>query len=323
MRTFQTQSQACRTCLLAVLIIGIAVVAAVCFRRWDLVRDIYLTDVKNMVLNGAILVLFALGTGHLIRAFGRYDFEEKQVAKFIQRIQTGIPEKEWRDAAAPRSIIARRYAEIEDLFERRVPIHQGALSAIMMAEQSALSSFPRFVNNVLILTGVFGTIVSLIFALVGAGRTLEAAVPTEGMALMLSGMNTALTTTATAITCFFVYSYFYGKFTDVQTHLFSAVEKAVLIHIIPRFAFDTEAVNHQTAQLIGQLRTLITEVRKGTGGILETLAGLTSRDDRLMEKLDTLIARQDSHLAGTGKVIEGLERLHDVMAEGFRLKPGK
>lgn len=93
MRTFQTQSQACRTRLLAVLVIGIAAVAAVCFRRWDLVRDIYLTDVKNMVLNGAILVLFALGTGHLIRAFGRYDFEEKQVAKFIQRIQTGIPEK--------------------------------------------------------------------------------------------------------------------------------------------------------------------------------------------------------------------------------------
>ncbi|OGR21467.1 MAG: hypothetical protein A3J85_06985 [Desulfobacula sp. RIFOXYA12_FULL_46_16] len=147
--------------------------------------------------------------------------------------------------------------------------------------------------------------------------------PTEGMALMLSGMNTALTTTATAITCFFVYSYFYGKLTDVQTHLFSAVEKAVLIHIIPRFAFDTEAVNHQTARLIGQLRALITEVQKGTGGILETLAGLTSRDDRLMEKLDTLIAHQDSQLAGTGKVIEGLERLHDLTAEGFRLKPGK
>jgi hypothetical protein len=56
------------------------------------------------------------------------------------------------------------------------------------------------------LTGIFGTIVSLIFALVGAGRTLGSAVLTEGMAIMLSGMNTALTTTATAITCFFIYS---------------------------------------------------------------------------------------------------------------------
>ncbi|MDA8134023.1 MAG: hypothetical protein M0T82_05320 [Desulfobacteraceae bacterium] len=78
--------------------------------------------------------------------------------------------------------------------------------------------------------------------------------PTEGMAIMLSGMNTALTTTATAITCFFIYSYFYGKLTDVQTHVFSVVEKTVLIHIIPRFAFDTETVNHQTAQLIGELK---------------------------------------------------------------------
>ena len=145
--------------------------------------------------------------------------------------------------------------------------------------------------------------------------------PTEGMALMLSGMNTALTTTATAITCFFVYSYFYGKLTDVQTHLFSAIEKAVLIHIIPRFAFDTEAVNHQTAQLIRQLRTLIIEVQKGTSGIHETLAGLTTHNVRHMEKLDTLIACQDNHLAGTGKVIDRLERIEDVMAEGFRLKP--
>ena len=95
----------------------------------------------------------------------------------------------------------------------------------------------------------------------------------------------------------------------------------MLIHIIPRFAFDTEAVNHQTAQLIGQLRALIIEVQKGTGGILDTLAGLTTHNVRHMEKLDTLIAGQDNHLAGTGKVIDGLERLQDVMAEGFRLKP--
>ncbi|MCM2284674.1 MAG: hypothetical protein NDI81_07835 [Desulfobacula sp.] len=321
MRTFQTQGQTCRTRLLALLVIGIAAVAAVCFQRWDLVRDIYLTDLKNMVLNGAIAVLFAVGIWRLFHAFGRYDFEEKQVDKFIRCIQTGSPAEDWGNAAAPRSIIARRYAEIQELFDRRVPIHQGALSAIMMAEQSAWSSFPRFVNNVLILTGVFGTIVSLIFALVGAGRTLGSAVPTEGMAIMLSGMNTALTTTATAITCFFIYSYFYGKLADVQTHVFSAVEKTVLIHIIPRFAFDAETVNHQTAQLIGQLKALIIEVQKGTTVILNTLAGLTTHNESHLEKLDALIARQDSQLAGTGKVIKGLERLQDVMAEGFRLKP--
>ena len=321
MKKVQTQSQVCRTRLLAVLIIGIVAVAVVAFRRWDLVRDIYLTDAKNILLNGVIAVLFAIGTVHLLRVFSRYDFEEKQLAEFIRHIRSGLAEDRRDAVVSPQSIIARRYAEIQDLFKRRVPIHQGALSAIMMAEQSAWSSFPRFVNNVLILTGVFGTIVSLIFALAGAGRTLESAVPTEGMAIMLSGMNTALTTTATAITCFFIYSYFYGKLTDVQTHLFGAIEKAVLIHITPRFAFDTETVNHQTAQLIGQLRALIIEVHKGTAVILDTLTGLSTHNTRHLEKLDSLIARQDKHLAGTDKMIKHLEHLQNVMAEGFRLKP--
>ncbi|MFA5904471.1 MAG: hypothetical protein WC836_11110 [Desulfobacula sp.] len=321
MRKFQTQGQLYRAQLLAVLIIGIFAVAAVSFRRWDLVLDIYLTDAKNIVLNGAIAVLFAVGIGHLLRVFGRYDFEEKQLAEFIRHIGSGLAEDRRDAAISPQSIIARRYAEIQDLFKRRVPIHHGALSAIMMAEQSAWSSFPRFVNNVLILTGVFGTIVSLIFALVGAGRTLDSTMPTEGMSIMLSGMNTALTTTATAITCFFIYSYFYGKLTDVQTHLFGAIEKAVLIHITPRFAFDTETINHQTAQLIGQLRALITEVQKGTAVILDTLTGLTAHNTLHLEKLDSLITRQDNHLAGTDKVIEHLEHLQDVMEEGFRLKP--
>ena len=321
MKRFQTQSQLCRVHLLTVLAAGVVGIVAISLLRWDIVRDVYLSDTKNILLNGAIVVVFASGVWKLLQSFAKYGFEEKQLAEFSNRRLRGADADEVISTISPRAIIAMRYEEIKGLFERRVPIHHGALSAIMVAEQSAWSSFPRFVNNVLILTGVFGTIVSLIFALAGAGRTLGATVPTEGMAMMLSGMNTALTTTATAITCFFVYSYFYGRLTDIQTHLFSQIERAVLIHIIPRFAFDTDAVNHQTSQLIRQLQELITEMQKGTGFIAETLSGINIYNAQNLEKLDALLLRHDNQIAGTGRVVERLEQLQDVLIEGFRLNP--
>lgn len=321
MKRFQTQSQLCRVHLLAVLAAGVAGIAAISLLSWDFVRDVYMSDAKNILLNGAIVVVFASGVWKLLQAFAIYGFEEKQLAEFNSRMARSADAEEVFATISPGAIIARRYDEIKGLFERRVPIHHGALSAIMVAEQSLWSSFPRFVNNVLILTGVFGTIVSLIFALVGAGRTLGATVPTEGMAMMLSGMNTALTTTATAITCYFVYSYFYGRLTDIQTHLFNQIERAVLIHVIPNFAFDTDAVNHQTSQLIRQLQELIAEMQKGTGFIAETLSGINSHNAQNLEKLDALLLRHDNQIAGTGRVVERLEQLQDVLVEGFRLNP--
>jgi len=321
MKTTHTQARQCQIQLLAVLVAGIGLLAAAGLWRWDLARAIYLSDAKNIVLNGAIVVVFAAGIWQLIQAFGHYDFEEKQVAEFLSTLARRDDIDAALAAIAPRAIIAGRCEQIKDLFDRRVPIHHGALAAIMVAEQGTRITFARFVNNVLILTGVFGTIVSLVFALAGAGRTLGSAVPTEGMALMLSGMNTALTTTVTAITCFFVFSYFYGKLTDVQTHVFGRIENAVLVHVIPRFAFDAEAINHQTAQLIRQLEAMVVEVRHSTGSIAQTLAAVTAHNARSLEKLEALIAGHNEQVAGTGKVIQGLERLHETLVEGFRLNP--
>ena len=163
-------------------------------------------------------------------------------------------------------------------------------------------SFPRFVNNVLILTGVFGTVSSLIFALVGATDVLQTAVPGAGMGLLLLGMNTALTTTATAIVCYFFFTYFYHRFTDLQTWVISRLERAVLLYMVPDFTFEAETVNHQTKLLVEDVRELVVEMREGLGGIAQ--AGHPDRrgDPRpSSSRADELIARQDAQNGKTGR----------------------
>ena len=165
------------------------------------------------------------------------------------------------------SLLADRYDTIRELFNGGGPVDHGAISAIMIAEESLHQSFPRFVNNVLILTGVFGTVSSLIFALVGAGDVLRASSPDAGMGLLLLGMNTALTTTATAIVCYFFFTFFFHRLTDLQTWVFSQVERASLLYMVPEFTYEPEAVNHQTKLLVEEVKHLVGDVREGLGGI--------------------------------------------------------
>jgi hypothetical protein len=176
------------------------------------------------------------------------------------------------------------------------------------------------VNNVLILTGVFGTIVSLIFALVGASSVLQTALPGEGMGVMLLGMNTALTTTASAIVCYFLFTYFYQRLTDVQTYVFGRVEEAALIHIVPEFAFDSEAMNFKTELLIKELQKLVKEMKKGSGFIQDSLAGLNEHNQAYIEKLAALISGHEHQLAKTEHVATKLESIKEVLLNGFRLK---
>jgi len=316
----KTKSQRALIQMLILLAIGFCLAGFIAVWKAGLFQRIYLADEQTYILNGIILLLFFMGIFQLSKGFRHYDFEEKQLAGFIQNRENGITKKDLFLNLSRRSIIAHRHAIIKKLFDRRVPINHSAISAIMVAEESQLQSFPKFINNVLILTGVFGTIISLIFALVGASAILKTALPGEGMGLMLGGMNTALTTTATAIVCFFFFTYFYQRFGDVQTFVFGQIEKAVLIHIIPEFAFDTEAINYKTVQLIGELQELVAELKSGAGFIEDSLAGVNDHNVSHIGRLDAMLARQDSQIEKTESVIARLDSVQAVLKNGFRLK---
>jgi hypothetical protein len=302
--------------MLVTLVLALGVLVWIGIWKIELVKRVYFVDVRTILLNGFIFLIFISGVIHLVRAYVHCRFEEIRVEDFIHDKENGefLPEN-----LIPESLIARRYDTIKDLYDRNIPINHGAIASSMVAEESLYQSYPRFVNNVLILSGVFGTIVSLIIALVGAGIVLEADVAGEGMGVMLSGMNTALTTTATAIVCFFLYTYFYQRLADIQIYVFGRVEEAVQIHIVPEFAFDSEAVNYKTEKLIKQLGGIVTELKKGSDFILTSLDGLNQYNQAYLEKVEDLIIRQDNQLVKTEDVLVQLEKIKGVLIDGFRL----
>jgi hypothetical protein len=137
---------------------------------------------------------------------------------------------------------------------------------------------------------------------------------------MLSGMNTALTTTATAIVCYFLFTYFFQRLTDVQTYVFGKVEEAVLIHIVPEFAFDSEAVTYKTELLVKEMRDLVEELKKGAGFIQSSLAGIDEYNQTYIEKMAALITGHEHQITKTEHVVTKLESIKEVLLNGFRLK---
>ncbi|MFZ0614566.1 MAG: hypothetical protein WAM73_20135 [Desulfobacterales bacterium] len=303
--------------LLLTLLVVIGALAALAVGHQDLFRRIYLVDTKTVVLNGFILLLFFTGLIQLIRAVAHLGREEQQVEEFVHDKQTRRFAPEELTAT---SLIGRRYATIKGLHERKVPINHGAIAAITVAEESLNLSYPKFVNNVLILTGVFGTIVSLIYALIGATTVLRSNAAGEGIGVMLLGMNTALNTTATAIVCFFVFTFFYQRLADLETYVLSRVEEAVLLHIIPEFAFDSEAVNYKTERLVSELQQLVNDMKAGTDFIRSSLTGLNKYNRAFLAQFAALANRQDSQVEQDRQILGQLLKIETVLKDGFRLK---
>jgi len=304
-----------------VIVLAAAVAVAVLVFLWkiDAVAAVLFGDLRPLILNGVILVLFGLGVWQLFRGIRYYARQEAQISEFMARRAEGYPTEQVLAEFGEPSLLIERHQTIKGLFEGGGPVDHGAIAAIMLAGESLQLSFPRFVNNVLILMGVFGTVSSLIFALIGATDVLQNAAPGSGMGLLLLGMNTALTTTATAIVCYFFFTYFFNRFIDLQTWVVSRLERAALMYMVPDFAYETETVNHQTKLLVEDVRSLVAGMREGLGSIAQAVAHLDESARARHEQGNEVIARQDAQSGKLDESLAQLAELRSVLVEGFRL----
>jgi len=280
------------------MIVLAALVAVLAVWKFDLINTVYFKDQLTqigLVINGSILALFAVGLLRITAILLVYMREEAALARFVRNVEKR-PESDPLKGVGTSSIISRRYATMRHLHEARTPINQNALASTLVASESTRNGLPRFINNILILTGVFGTIVSLSMALIGASDVLENAISATGMGMVIHGMSTALSTTITAIVCYVFFGYIYQRLTDAQTNVISAVEQVTTTYLMPRFQVQTDNVLYEFTGLIRSLQGLVDQLQASQRGfeatqdqLADTVAAYRDRIDNLDGRLDTIV----------------------------------
>lgn len=283
-----------------------AITAGAIFWQLDLIRDIYFrnqVEGVGVLINGGILMLFAAGILKLVVTFMRYASEEAALTRFIKNVKNNSMDPIKRVPVG--SIISRRYILMQGMHEQRVIINHSALASMLLASESTRVSLAKFINNILILAGVFGTIVSLSIALLGASNILDASAGAGGMSQVLSGMSTALSTTITAIVCYLYFGYFFLKLSDVQTNLINNIEQVTAALLIPKFSVQADTVMQDVATLARKMQKLV-------GTLEEAQARYSASGQKLLDAVSSYSIRGQN-------ISTDINIIKELLRSGFRL----
>ncbi len=287
-----------------VVVVGMILLIAI---NADIVYPFYfenrLTE-TGIVINSAILALLGIGLANILFNLFRYRREEAAIAIFVNNVES--QKKDWLEGLPADSVVARRHTSMRTIQSVQGEINHGALAAMLNADEATRFGLIRFINNILILTGVFGTIVSLSIALLGASDLIDAAdASLGGMGLVIHGMSTALSTTITAIVSYVVFGYFYTRLADVQTHFLSSIEQLTSVYLLPKYVKTPEDIVHQMSELVKSVIHAADNL-KSTQEIYH---------DAAMTLQQTIVANREQ-FDELSSEIAGIKR---ILREGFRL----
>jgi len=294
-----------RSILLQLILLSIVLLLIIVINL-DFVDEIYFKNQATRlgyIVNGSILILFSVGLFRIIGLLLRYSLEESALARFLHNVED--EEARPTDKISKNSLIARRYKSVVEISKHNVAVNHSALASTLIASESTRLSLPKFISNILILTGVFGTIVSLSVALLGASNIIDSADGLGNMGMVIHGMSTALSTTTTAIVCYLFFGYFYLKVTDVQTQLFSGIEQATALYIMPRFTFQTDSMLHEIGNLVRALR----EAADKMGQVEADFAEAGSQMNNMI----------GSYADSVGNLDDNISEIKQLLRSGFRL----
>src|SRR5215210_1039083 len=103
----------------------------------------------GLIINGAALALFLGGLVKIVMGLLYYAREEAALARFIRAIDD--EQLDLMVGVDPCTIIHQRYATILRISKQNEPINHGALTSLLLADESKRLTFPRCINNILIL----------------------------------------------------------------------------------------------------------------------------------------------------------------------------
>jgi hypothetical protein len=285
----------------------VALLAFAIFWNFDFINRFYFENQQTqtgILINTAIAAIVVVGMGNILYLLLDYKYEEDAIAGFVNNIESLRPDL--LEGLPRNALVVKRYATMQSIQTAAGEINHSALSAMLSADEGTRLGLVRFINNILILTGVFGTIVSLSIALLGASDLIDsAAASLGGMGLVIHGMSTALSTTITAIVSYIIFGYFYTRLRDVQTHLLSGIEHLTSVYLMPKFVKTPEAITNRMVDLIKAV-ILAGENLKSTQEVYhESALGLQETISSNQQQMDILFA--------------DMAEIKSLLREGFRL----
>ena len=288
---------------------GVVITAAILLVAFnlDLIYPFYfenqLTN-TGVVINSAILGLLVIGLGNVFYHLLRYRREENAIAGFVNNVESIRPDL--MEGLPANSIVVRRQLTMQSIQRANGEINHGALAAMLNADEATHFGLIRFINNILILTGVFGTIVSLSIALLGASDLIDSAnASLGGMGLVIHGMSTALSTTITAIVSYVIFGYFYTRLNDVQTHCLSGIEQLTSIYLLPRYVKSNDDIVHRMGDLIKS--------------VIHATDKLKQTQDTYQDAAMTLQQTINTYDQQIDQLVDEIHGIKQILREGFRL----
>lgn len=292
-----------KSTLVQVVLVFLAIAASILINVSSIERLYQAGDISKVgfIINGIIFALFFIGMIRMVVVLLRYTNEHRVLLQLVELLKENTKNPTARLAA--KSVAVVRYKNIEWVTQQNAPINQEALAASTNAHENSRLTLIRFVHSTLILAGVFGTVVSLSMALIGAAGLLNSPEGVKEMGAIIGGMSSALSSTITAILCFFVFAYFYLRLNDARIQLLIHIEDMTSLYLIPAVTHSEDGIIRQVSQLTGALNQAAERILLLEDSFLRV-------GERLQLAVDDLQSSVNSGHIGDIK---------DLIRKGFRL----
>ena len=293
-----------KTIITLYIVLGIIILGVIICFPW--LKKIYISNAASSIgyiINIFILLVFISGIIKIFFELKKYLNEEKAIYKFMLNYKNNVEDKLF--GVDRESLISERYNLIKKLFNEGITPDIKILSGFLLLNEENKKTYLKYINNILILTGVFGTVISLIISLLGASNFIKLT-DEKSMSTIIFGMSTALNTTFTAILCFFIFNYFLLKLNQVQKNIALQIEKLTYFNILPDFHTTKEKIIINIDKQLDEIKNVIVKFNETQ----EALREYAFRFSKLINLNYETYKKLDANMIN----------IQEILKEGFRLK---
>lgn len=286
------------------IVIFLLAIAALTFINKSMIENLYNSgeiSKTGMIINAIIIGLFFLGMLRIVIVLMSYINEHHASLKLVEYLKENAKNPVSR--LPENSLAVQRFNAVKWVAQQGAPINQAAMAASCNASENSRLTLIRFVHSTLILAGVFGTVVSLSMALIGAAGLLNSPEGVKEMGTIISSMSSALSSTVTAIVCFFIFAYFYLRLNDARVQMLSNIEDITALHLLPK-------VTHTEDGMVRQVADLTMALNKAADKLLVVEDKFITAGDRLQHAVNDLQGQVSN---------SSLEEIKDLIRKGFHL----